>query len=183
MPAKNKNMKAKEMFKSYDAAEVPDIMPFPELGGVATTKGEETAVPKLNEHQQSWILDIGLKGKAAKTFYEKVKTDAFDAKAFQHTPQPTDRVEEARLPALAIQKVISNKRTAENNKRKTKNDDTSPIAETIAETAALSKLLGLVASSGRDQFRQDRYDDILEYSKTLTDAINAGSKFRKAEGL
>ncbi|KAJ7831038.1 hypothetical protein B0H13DRAFT_1915657 [Mycena leptocephala] len=210
------------MFKSYDAAEVPDIMPFPELGGVATTKGEETAVPKLNEHQQSWILDIGvrgidlpsLKGKAAKTFYEK----------------PTDRVEEARLPALvtawkakkpakkknnsaaddddasdeeedeggrggllrgytkagwrqAIQKVISNKRTAENNKRKTKNDGTSPIAETIAETAALSKLLGLVASSGRDQFRQDRYDDILEYSKTLTDAINAGSKFRKAEGL
>jgi hypothetical protein len=108
MPAKNKNMKAKEMFKSYDAAEVPDIMPFPELGGVATTKGEETAVPKLNEHQRSWILDIGvrgidlpsLKGKAAKTFYEKVKTDAFDAKAFQHTPQPTDRVEEARLPAL-----------------------------------------------------------------------------------
>ncbi|KAJ7908207.1 hypothetical protein B0H13DRAFT_2331610 [Mycena leptocephala] len=238
MPVKNKNMKAKEMFKSYDAAEVPDIMPFPELGGVATTKGEETAVPKLNEHQRSWILDIGvrgidlpsLKGKAAKTFYEKVKTDAFDAKAFQHTPQPTDRVEEARLPALvtawkakkpakkknnsaaddedasdeeedeggrggllrgytkagwrqAIQKVISNKRTAENNKRKTKNDGTSPIAETIAETAALSKLLGLVASSGRDQFRQDRYDDILEYSKTLTDAINAGSKFRKAEGL
>ncbi|KAJ7884876.1 hypothetical protein B0H13DRAFT_2536213 [Mycena leptocephala] len=83
-------------------------MPFPELGGVATTKGEETAVLKLNEHQQSWILDIGvrsidlpsLRGKAAKTFYEKVKTDAFDAKAFQHTPQPTDRVEEARLPAL-----------------------------------------------------------------------------------
>ncbi|KAJ7807399.1 hypothetical protein B0H13DRAFT_2386472 [Mycena leptocephala] len=226
------------MFKSYDAAEVPDIMPFPELGGVATTKGEETAVPKLNEHQQSWILDIGvrgtdlpsLKGKAAKTFYEKVKTDAFDAKAFQHMPQPTDRVEEARLPALvaawkekkpskkknnsaaddddasdeeedeggrggllrgytkagwrqAIQKVISNKRTAENNKRKTKNDDTSPIAETIAETAALSKLLGLAASSGRDKFRKDRYDNILEYSKTLTDAINAGSKFRKAEGL
>ena len=47
----------------------------------------------------------------------------------------------------------------------------------------MSKLLGLVASSSRDQFRQDRYDDILEYSKTLTDAINAGSKFRKAEGL
>ncbi|KAJ7848894.1 hypothetical protein B0H13DRAFT_1906537 [Mycena leptocephala] len=214
MPSKTKNTKAKEMFKSYDAAEVPDIMPFPELGGVATTKGEETAVPKLNEHQQSWILDIG--GKAAKTFYEKVKTDAFDAKAFQHTLQPTDRW---RKPAFqrssqpgkrkslprrritlqqmtttratrrkmrvdgevlrgytkagwrqAIQKVISNKRTAENNKRKTKNDGTSPIAETIAETAALSKLLGLVASSGRDQFRQDHYDDILD-------------KFRKAEGL
>ncbi|KAJ7924685.1 hypothetical protein B0H13DRAFT_2577491 [Mycena leptocephala] len=234
MPSRTKNTKAKEMFKSYDVAEVPDIMPFPELGGVATTKGEETAVPKLNEHQQSWILDIGvrstdllsLKGKAAKTFYEKVKTDVFDAKAFQHMLQPTDWVEEARLPALVaawkekkpskkknnsaaddddasdeeedeggqggllrgytkagwrqvLQKVISNKRTAENNKRKTKNDDTSPIAE----TPALSKLLGLVASSSRDKFRQDRYDNILEYSKTLTDAINAGSKFRKAEGL
>ncbi|KAJ7798829.1 hypothetical protein B0H13DRAFT_2391419 [Mycena leptocephala] len=234
MPARQKNPKAKEMFKRYDAAQVPDIMPFPELAGVGTTKGEETAVPKLNEHQQSWILDIGvrtidlpsLKGKAATEFYEKVKTNAFDAKAFQHTQQPTDWEEEARLPGLvaawkqkqrskknnnsaaddddasdeeedesgrggllrgytkagwrkAIQKVISNKRAAENAKRKTKNDDTQPIAE----APALSKLLGIVASGGRDKFRKDRHDAIEEHSKTLRDPINAGGKFRKAEAI
>jgi hypothetical protein len=78
-------------------------------------------VSKLNEHQQSWILDIGvrgidlpsLKGKAATALYEKLKTDAFDAKAFQHTPQPTDRTEEARLPALVAawkEKKLSKKK-------------------------------------------------------------------------
>ncbi|KAJ7121184.1 hypothetical protein C8R44DRAFT_877480 [Mycena epipterygia] len=100
--------KAKEMFKPYNAPDVPDIMPFPELVLVATTKGEETAVPRLNEHQQSWILDIGvrdvdlpsLKAKAATQFYDQVKTDAFTAKAFQHTSQPEDAAEEGRLPAL-----------------------------------------------------------------------------------
>ncbi|KAJ7913991.1 hypothetical protein B0H13DRAFT_2325839 [Mycena leptocephala] len=200
-------------------------MPFPELGAVGTTKGDEMAVPKLNEHQRSWILDIGvrdidlpgLKGKAATEFYEKVKTDAFEAKAFQHTPQGTDGTEEARLPTLvaawkqkrskksntsaaddddasdqeedksgrggllrgytkagwrkAIQKVISNKRAAENLKRKTKTKNNDTDTTPIAEAPALSKLLGLIA------------DDIEEYSKTLTDAINAGAKFRKAEAI
>ena len=73
--------KPKEMFKRYDAAAVPDIMPFLELALVATTKGQETAVPKLNKHQQSWILDIALRSvdlasletkKAATEFYDKV---------------------------------------------------------------------------------------------------------------
>ncbi|KAJ7738673.1 hypothetical protein DFH07DRAFT_778958 [Mycena maculata] len=104
----SKPSKPKEMFKVYDPDDVPDSMPFPELALVATTKGEETAVPKLNEHQQSWILDIGvhgvdlpgLTGKAALDFYDEVKTNAFDAKAFQHQAQPGDAVEESTLSAL-----------------------------------------------------------------------------------
>lgn len=103
-----KSSKPKEMFKPYDAARVPDVMPFPDLARVATSKGEEAAVPTLNEHQRSWILDVGIRdidlpslnGKAAIAVYDRVKNDAFDAKAFKHQAQPEDRAEEARLPAL-----------------------------------------------------------------------------------
>ncbi|KAJ7710761.1 hypothetical protein B0H17DRAFT_1190456 [Mycena rosella] len=81
---------------------------------------------------------------------------------------------------LAIQKVISNKRTAENAKRKTKQDNAQ---QSISEPAALSKLLGLAAYTGHDKFLEDRHDDIQEHSKTLPGAMNAGGKFRKAESL
>lgn len=100
--------KSKEMFKAYNAADVPDVMPLPALANVASTKGEETAVPKLNNFQRSWILDVGIRGvdlpsltgKAASELYDRVKHDAFDAKAFQHTAQPQDTAEEATLAAL-----------------------------------------------------------------------------------
>ncbi|KAJ7846639.1 hypothetical protein B0H13DRAFT_2407768 [Mycena leptocephala] len=241
-----KHTKVKEMFKPYDAEAVPDSMPFPELALVTTTKGEETAVPKLNQHQRSWILDVALRRidlaslvtkKDAREFYDQVKSDAFDAKAFQHTEQPGDRAEEACLPALvatwkqqnptgnqknkkntktksggddgeaseeeqeqedeggrvgllrgytkagwrwAIQKVISNKRTAEKHRKPTKDTkDTKSIP--VAPAVALSKLFGISASTGRDQFRLERHDEIQEHSKTLSGPVNAGGKFRKAE--
>jgi hypothetical protein len=96
------------MFKPYDATAVPDVMPFPALTRVATTKTEETAVPKLNQYQRSWIFDValrdanlpGLSKQAKAEFYEKVKNDAFEAKAFQHKAQPGNSEEEARVPKL-----------------------------------------------------------------------------------
>ncbi|KAF7328563.1 Acid protease [Mycena venus] len=231
--ARTKQSKPKEMFKTYNPDTVPDIMPFPELSHVAATKGDETAVPKLNEYQQSWILDVGvqnvdlasLKGKAANDLYDRVKNDAFEAKAFKHTPQPQDRDEEARLSALvtawkrnkkklpaaandgdtsdeeedegghaavlrgypkagwrlAIQKVISNKRTAERTKRKTPKDDAGESNPEAANVAALEKLFGLTVYTGRDKFLEDRHDEINKYSKTLSGNMNAGGKFRKAE--
>ncbi|KAJ7258345.1 hypothetical protein C8J57DRAFT_1234523 [Mycena rebaudengoi] len=250
--------KQKEMFKPYDTADVPDHMPFPEVAGVATTKNHETAVPKLNNHQRSWIHDVALrlvdfsnlksKG-AAREFYTQVKIDAFLSKAFQHVPRPEDLVEESRIPALvaawklahlkkngkktvaapdgdtsdneedeggrtnllrgytmagwrmasppsllfssfraaltnlkAIQKVISNKRSAEMAKLKSKNDNDLAEAE-AATPQLLSKLLGLATYTGRDKFRGDRHDEILAHSKTLPGTSNAGSMFRKAEGV
>ncbi|KAJ6479354.1 hypothetical protein DFH09DRAFT_1341714 [Mycena vulgaris] len=100
--------KPEEMFKAYDPDAVPDFMPFPALSHVATTKGEDAAVPKLNDHQRSWILDIGIRdldlpgltGKAALDVYDHIKNDAFDAKAFQHTARPQDTAEEATLLVL-----------------------------------------------------------------------------------
>ncbi|KAJ7438426.1 hypothetical protein FB451DRAFT_1192661 [Mycena latifolia] len=238
-----KETKTKEMFKPYNAAAVPDSMPFPALALVATTKGEETAVPRLNEHQRSWILDVALRGvdlaglatkKSATAFYDQVKNDAFDAKAFQHTPQDGDVAEEACLPTLvaawkrenkkknskskksggddgdasddeeeqqdeggrvglvrgytkagwrlAIQKVISNKRMAEKKRRPT-NTVGDGESITMAPASALSKLFGISAYTGRDKFREDRHDQIQVYSETLSDSINAGGKFRKAEAL
>ncbi|KAJ7432231.1 hypothetical protein B0H11DRAFT_2260965 [Mycena galericulata] len=216
--AKDKSAsKPKENFKPYNPGGVPDVMPFPDLARVATTRGEETAVPKLNEDQRSWILDVGvrgldlasLNGSAATTIYDKVKMDALEAKAFQHRVRPQDKAEEAQLskliaawkeknPAkkgktnnqaggkdedddngdaedadgrtsllrgytkagwrLAIQKVISNRRT--DTKRKSKptaeTDDSVPQVPAIT----LSKLFGLAAYSGRDKFRDDRHDEI-----------------------
>ncbi|KAJ7116256.1 hypothetical protein C8R43DRAFT_960926 [Mycena crocata] len=98
----------KQMFEPYVHDDVPDHMPFPGLWRVATTKGDETAVPNLNQYQRSWILDVGLRGvdlpsfsiKEAALFYETVKDKAFDAKAFKHVSQPGDEPEEAGLSAL-----------------------------------------------------------------------------------
>ncbi|KAJ6534281.1 hypothetical protein B0H19DRAFT_1271998 [Mycena capillaripes] len=244
MTRPKKEKEPKEMFKPYNAEEVPDIMPFPDLALVATAKVRETAVPKLNNYQQSWILDVGirdvdlqsLKGKAASEAYNRVKDDAFHAKAFQHTPQSGDRDEEARLPGLitawkrrqAEKKknaesaaadsdgsdneededgrgallrgypkagwrlaIISNRRDADKRRRAankakatqdhdaTDHDATSPTPE----APALSRLLGIVAYSGRDKFRDDCHNKISEFSKTLPDNMNAGGKFRKAEGI
>ncbi|KAJ7033220.1 hypothetical protein C8F04DRAFT_1261026 [Mycena alexandri] len=239
------NKPSKEMFKLYDVTVVPDIMPFPELSHVATTKGQETAVPKLNEHQRSWIHDVALRGvdlpalqgKAATAFYDKVKIDAFTAKAFQHTAQVGDHAEEARLPTLitawkrqnkekmvsknksgggatgeeaptpeeneekedeggrigllrgyskagGIQKVISNKRAAlaRESKHKPKQDDPTDTGD-YTEARALAKLLGLVAYTGRDKFRDDCHNEIHEYSQGLPGNMNAGGRFRKAEAI
>ncbi|KAJ7026888.1 hypothetical protein C8F04DRAFT_1267651 [Mycena alexandri] len=123
-----------DMFKRYDAAVVPDIMPLPELLRVATTKAEQTPVPKLNEHQRSWIFDVALRGHDlpkmpkdnVKEFYEKVKTDAFAAKAFQHTVQPGDAAEEACLPARVERWLIANPtKTKSNNKKSKKSESES----------------------------------------------------------
>jgi hypothetical protein len=103
-------------------------MPFPELALVTTTKGEETAVPKLNQHQQSWILDVALRRidlaslvtkKDARDFYDRVKSDAFDAKAFQHTGQVGDQAEEAHLPAFVATWKQQNPTGNQKNKKKT----------------------------------------------------------------
>ncbi|KAJ7252864.1 hypothetical protein C8J57DRAFT_1519652 [Mycena rebaudengoi] len=222
----------KTMYKPYNSADVPDSMPFPALSCVHATAGDETAVPKLNNHQRNWIHDVALSGvdlaaldgQPLINFYDKVKLDAFDAKAFKHTSQPGDAAEEAGLAALvaafkqrksqkpvpsaakdqqeqdedargiplrgytkagwrrAIQKVMSNKRYAEQSKRKagTKqavNEDSS------AAPAALAKLARIASYTGRDKFREEHHDEIFEYSKTLPSEMNAGGRFRKAEFL
>jgi hypothetical protein len=78
----------------------------------------------------------------------------------------------------AMQKVISNTRTAE-KKRNPKNDTGESIP--VAPASALSKLFGLCASTGRDRFRLERHDEIEEHSKTISGPMNAAGKFRKAE--
>ncbi|KAJ6576930.1 hypothetical protein DFH09DRAFT_1077885 [Mycena vulgaris] len=238
MAPSKKEIKQKEMFKPYDATAVPDAMPFPTLLRVATTKTEETAVPRLNQYQRSWIFDNALRGTdlaglqsklAISGFYEKVKSDAFEAKAFQHTPQPGDTAEEASLPGLiaawkrdnpkkdkkqnnklvaddgdasddeedegahvgllrgytkagwrlAIQKVLTNKRTADKKRKVTKTDNTELVA--VVPALAMAKVFGLASSTGHDKFRQERHDEINAHSKTLPGVTNPGGKFRKAE--
>ncbi|KAJ7710818.1 hypothetical protein B0H17DRAFT_1190500 [Mycena rosella] len=222
---REKTSKPKEIFKPYDPDSVPDVMPLPGLVFVRSTKGQDTAVPKLNDHQRSWILDVGVRGedlasltgKAATTVYNRVKTDE-DAIAGlvaawkkQHTSTKKPAKEDAEEPEeededgcasclrgysktawrMVIQKVISNKRNALKLKakqaapaqchyRQPQDDDDQ---ESCHEAPALAKLVGITAYSGRDKFRDDRHDDIHEYSKTLPGPTNAGGKFRKAEAL
>ncbi|KAJ7658817.1 hypothetical protein DFH06DRAFT_1407372, partial [Mycena polygramma] len=234
---KSKSTKPREMFDPYVAEKVPNVVPLPELAPVVFSKGDEAAVPVLNHWQRSWIFDVSLRGldlasmsgKDAKDLNERIKEEAFDAKAFQHTVQPQDREEEVRVATLvaawkekdkqkrrkkagaaaaeeeddasdeeqdegargsllrgypkhgwrvAIQKVLSNKRTAE--KSKSRKDTPAEPAPTAPN---LSKLFGLVAYTGRDKFREDNHDKINEYAKTLPGPANAGGKFRKAEAL
>ncbi|KAJ7141958.1 hypothetical protein C8R43DRAFT_954609 [Mycena crocata] len=119
--ARRKNQ-VKQMFEPYVHDDVPDHMPFPGLWRVATAKGDETAIPNLNQYQRSWILDVGLREvdlpslsiKEAALFYETVKDKAFDAKAFKHVSQPGDEQEEAGLSAL----VAAWKRKDADKKRK-----------------------------------------------------------------
>lgn len=47
----------------------------------------------------------------------------------------------------------------------------------------MAKVFGIVATTGRDAFREDRRDDINECAKTLPGDINAGGKSRQAEAL
>ncbi|KAJ7027620.1 hypothetical protein C8F04DRAFT_1266863 [Mycena alexandri] len=120
-----------DMFKPYDATAVPDIMPFPALLRVATTKAQETPVPKLNQHQRSWIFDVALRDQDLvemskddlKAFYDTVKTDAFAAKAFQHTVQAGDPAEEAHLAAHVQRWLIANPPKTSGNKKSKKSTD------------------------------------------------------------
>ncbi|KAJ7614290.1 hypothetical protein DFH06DRAFT_1146436 [Mycena polygramma] len=225
-----------QMFQPYKADLVPAVMPFPDLANVVTAKNDETAVPKLNDFQRSWIHDVVLRGadlanltkQDATDLYDSIKRDAFNAAPFKHTPQPGDEAEESRLPGLvaawklarkkadasgsaghaggaeedeegrtgllrgytlngwkiAIQKVLSNKRTAEKNKV-AKDAKTQPTAAAPAPApaSAVAKLMGMMQYGGRDKFRDDRHDEIHEYSKTLPGDGNPGGKFRKAEAL
>ncbi|KAF8144579.1 hypothetical protein K438DRAFT_1782707 [Mycena galopus ATCC 62051] len=239
---KQANKKDKTIYKSYDPDDAPEVMPFPELSHVVTTKSDQMAVPKLWEYQRMWIHDKirgvdlpALTKKAASELYDKVKEEAFESEAFQHKVGLGDVAEEARLPSLvaewkqkqktkkskktkdesaeatdndntadheedtdgrvgvlrgyplagwraAIQKVISNKRTAGKNKHKATNDDAQP-ADSPADGTVLTKLLGITSYTGRDKFRDDRHDAIVDYSNTLTGDVNAGGKFRQAEAL
>ncbi|KAJ6559568.1 hypothetical protein B0H19DRAFT_1375709 [Mycena capillaripes] len=135
---KNTAGKVKEMFKRYNPDDVPDIMPFPGLASVATTRSEETAVPKLNDHQRSWILDVALRntdlpnltGKAVSELYEQVKNDAFDAKAFKHQTQSQDAEEEAHLPSqVAAWKRKQREKKNPNGKGAEDDDDSSDEEE------------------------------------------------------
>ncbi|KAJ7314885.1 hypothetical protein DFH08DRAFT_820862, partial [Mycena albidolilacea] len=89
----------------------------------------------------------------------------------------------------AIQKVISNKRSADSRKRKgkdtkpaTSSHATTPADKSAGKALALSKLLTLAAYTSRDKFRDDRHNIIYELSTTLP-GENTGGKFRKAEGI
>jgi hypothetical protein len=112
-------------------------MPFPELATVKTTKGEQIAVPELNQHQRNWILDIGVRDhdlaspnkKDALQVYEEIMLDAFEAKAFQHTPQPQDRDEESRLPGLAVAWKKQHNQWARKNTGSGDDSDTSDQEE------------------------------------------------------
>ncbi|KAJ7618180.1 hypothetical protein DFH06DRAFT_1483410 [Mycena polygramma] len=234
--------KKPKMFQLYVEKLVPEVMPFPDLAFVTTTRAQEIAVPTLNSYQRSWIHDVALQGvdlvnmdrKAASQFYADVKLDAFGAKAFQHKEQPQDRVEEAKLTELvaawkrkhpgkkgatasagddgddededegsrvgilrgysraawgkAIQKVLSNKRTADKNKLKhtevkPKHKEDTSDGDSISASSAFAKIFNITSLTGRDKFGLDRHDDIHEYSKTLPGSANAGGKFRKAEAI
>ncbi|KAJ7028232.1 hypothetical protein C8F04DRAFT_1266134 [Mycena alexandri] len=96
-----------DMFKPYDATAVPDIMPFPALLRVATTKAQETPMSKDD----------------LKAFYDTVKTDAFAAKAFQHTVQAGDPAEEAHLAAHVQRWLIANPPKMSGNKKSKKSTD------------------------------------------------------------
>ncbi|KAJ7022274.1 hypothetical protein C8F04DRAFT_1194675 [Mycena alexandri] len=107
-----------DMFKPYNPSAVPDVMPFPPLGRVSTTKAEHTPLdfrrrasrPGPAKHAPGDVKD----------FFEKVKTDAFEAKAFQHTVQPGDATEEACLPARIASWLAEHPQQANNNQSKKK---------------------------------------------------------------
>ncbi|KAJ7872094.1 hypothetical protein B0H13DRAFT_2349601 [Mycena leptocephala] len=155
MTRAKKAAKPKEMFKSYNSDDVPDIMPFPDLATVATTKGEETAVPRLNEYQCSWILDVGVRGvdlasltgKAAIDIYDWVKDNVFDAKAFQHTAQVTDRDEEAQLPALIV--AWKRKQRGKDKKTRPQDDDASGDEEEEDQGGRVGLLRGYTMAGWR----------------------------------
>ncbi|KAF8162248.1 hypothetical protein K438DRAFT_1775955 [Mycena galopus ATCC 62051] len=127
--------KDKTIYKSYSPDDVPEVMPFPELSKVVTTKGDQMAVPKLWEYQHIWIHDKirgvdlhALTKKAAFELYDKVKDEVFKSEAFQHKVQPGDAAEEARLPSLMAdwkQKQKSRKKGKGKGKGKDATGDTA----------------------------------------------------------
>ncbi|KAF7333565.1 Acid protease [Mycena sanguinolenta] len=80
---------------------------------------------------------------------------------------------------VAIQKVISNKRTADGTRERNQ----SKKAQSGVDDSALAKLFGLASYTGRHKFRDERHDEIYEFSKTLPGPMNAGGKFVKAEAM
>ncbi|KAJ7055507.1 hypothetical protein C8F01DRAFT_1258385 [Mycena amicta] len=78
----------------------------------------------------------------------------------------------------AIQKVISNKHTAQ---RSAKSKTERAPATSDVDATALTQLTGLAAMTGRDKFRADCHNEILERVQTLDGDSNVGGKFRKAE--
>ncbi|KAJ7856106.1 hypothetical protein B0H14DRAFT_2579053 [Mycena olivaceomarginata] len=219
--ARPKSSKPKEMFKPYDAARVPDVMPFPDLARVATSKGEEAAVPTLKKHQRSWILDVGIRnidlpslnGKAALAVYDRVKNDAFDAKAFKHKAQPEDHAEEARLPALVAAWKQKHQRAPS-----TAADDADSSDEEEDDGADIARRVGDLKRKGKDAKAatsshattpanksaseasalskllglaaytgrnkfRDDCHDVIYELSTTLPGEHAGGKFHKAEGI
>ncbi|KAF7345155.1 hypothetical protein MSAN_01891700 [Mycena sanguinolenta] len=80
---------------------------------------------------------------------------------------------------VAIQKVISNKGTAQSIRNKAQ----SKKAQSGVDDSALAKLFGLASYTGRDKFRDECHDEIYEFSKTLPSSMNAGGRFVKAEAM
>jgi hypothetical protein len=180
------------MFKPYDPDEVPDIMPFPELATVKTTKGEQIAVPKLNKYQRSWILDIGVRDhdlaslnkKDALQVYEEIMLDAFEAKAFQHTPQPRDRDEESRLPGL----VVAWKQKHKQRPKNTNSADDSDASDQEEDEGGHGALLRGYAKAGWrrvstgsiDLSRFERAFDMHQYRRSRRLSATSGRlKFGK----
>ncbi|KAK6971739.1 acid protease [Favolaschia claudopus] len=127
-PQKAKPKKEKKMYQAYDPDQIPDSMPFPDIYRVDVKRSGDVVVPQLNKHQRNWILDVGLNGvdfathtnqQQATDIFNRVKLDAFEAKAFKHTPQPADKEEEARLPEMIATYKAANKKSTPND------DDTS----------------------------------------------------------
>ncbi|KAJ7041717.1 hypothetical protein C8F04DRAFT_1252645 [Mycena alexandri] len=171
-----------DMFKPYNPTAVPDVMPFPPLGRVSTTKAEHTPVPKLNKYQRSWIFDVALRGQDlpnmpqgdVKDFFEKVKTDAFEAKAFQHTVQPGDATEEACLPARITSWLAEHPQQANNNqsKKKAKKSGDGNDSDTEEDAGARVGLLGGYPKAGW----------CLSIQKVLTNKRGAEKKVIKRGG-
>ncbi|KAK7050169.1 acid protease [Favolaschia claudopus] len=75
----------------------------------------------------------------------------------------------------AIQRVITNKRTAQTNQQRQPSSSSSN-----PPSRALTKLYRLAAYKGRDKFRDECHDRIFAHSQTIPGSSNPGGKFNKA---
>ncbi|KAJ6470177.1 hypothetical protein DFH09DRAFT_1344564 [Mycena vulgaris] len=203
--AHGKSSKTKTMFKPYVEADVPEVMLFPDWilnVGIrghdlpSLTKKTAAAVyeqvknaafnAKAFQHEvqpQDWAEEAHLPALvvAWKQNNPKQAPAADDADA---SDQEEDEGGRASLLCgyrmvgwcIAIQKVISNKCSADKHKTqdtKTTSTAAAPDAPSLADNTTgnasiLTKLFGLAAYAGHDKFRDDRHDDIYELSKTFT---------------
>ncbi|KAF8185767.1 hypothetical protein K438DRAFT_1765558 [Mycena galopus ATCC 62051] len=117
--------KTKAIYKSYNPDDVPEVIPFPELSKVVTTKGNQMAVPKLWEYQCIWIHNK-IRG-ATFELYDNVKDEVFESEASQHKVQPGDAAEEARLPSLMAEwkRKQKNRKNGKKGKGKDATGDTA----------------------------------------------------------